>query len=261
MNKKKLVIILISLFVFILLLAFILTFNFKREDEAIVHNYLVVNETDIWEFKNNVWYILDNMENNNQIFNVYLDRVPSGNYRINKTSQINLYDLDGELIKYNGDILAYSGDFKIDFKNYTIDKISTTDLNDINNILDTNMNMNNLTTNEKVLIDLDNNGVEDKIINVSNISFVNSDEEVNNYFNLIYIVLNNKIQVLKSENIDAFNLLLAPMYNIDYILNINNKKYDNILFNERYFSYSQNSRNIMYEYDNDAYINIIDYEI
>ena len=120
------------------------------------------------------------------------------------------------------------------------------DISEINNILKNNINSNNLTINEKLVIDLDNNGINDKIINVSNLE----EEDANYYFNLIYLNLNGELKIIKNDPVNFEDVLITPVYNLMYILNINNDIYDSLIFRE---SDSQTKSYIMYQYKGNNY--------
>lgn len=250
MNEKNNKIFLLRKIVFIIAVLLLLISKSYADD---INNdkLLVISNIDTWEYKNGTWY-KKNTLSSKSYFSVYVDNKYHGVYKINET--YNLYDNDNNIVHYNGELFAYTNNFNIKNKEFNIDKITDEKLNEINSILGTTLENKDLSINEYIKVDLDNNGINDEIISISNLDAL---DEQSKYFNLIYIKLNNKDkQVLVNDTIPEKEVLNAPIYQIKYIFNLNNN-YDNIIFEEGYFSNANNTKNIMYENINESYSKVV----
>ena len=96
-------------------------------------------------------------------------------------------------------------------------------------------------------VDLDNNGIMDSIIYVTNIM----DDTLSSYFSLLYVVLNGNVYVLKNDKITDDNFYEMPLYSIKAVVDINGKSINNIVIEKGYFSNVNKTGNIMYQYNND----------
>jgi len=222
-----------------------------NDDEIINYDYyLIVEDTDMWAYDNNEWLDLKEFNDNNDKFNVYINNIYYGNYYMKFIKRWNLLDDTKSFVNYSGNILATKG-LNVNIKPFNKVTVSELDKTEIVNIIGNDYN--NLTINEKLYIDLDYNGITDKIVNISNIDSEN--EEI--YFNLVYVEYNGNINILIKDIIDERELLIKPRYDLEYVLNINNSDIDNIILEERYLSTSGKDSRIMYQYINDSYKLII----
>lgn len=217
---------------------------------------MIIDNISTWKYYDNKWYNIDDYSDGK--FSVYINNDYYGMYIIKKTDEYNLYDNENKLVSYNGSLLAISSNFDIKPKSYILQKINDEDIIDINNMLHSSFKYNDFLVKEHVIVDLNNNGEEDIIINVSNLDAENEQET---YLNFIYIKLDNgEIQVLKKDIVEAKDALNAPRYNIKYVID-NNNTYNSIIIHKRYFSYAGEAKNILYESHNGIYNETIVYDI
>lgn len=249
MNKFRIMFISFS-FAFLSLLFANIVYAAKQE------KIIIIDNTSCWKYDNNKWYNYDYYDNENN-FNVYIDNNYYGNYKIKKADEYSLYDNNNKNVTYTGDFIAISSNFNIDIKTYALEKVDKADIHDINKILNSTFTDDDLTINEKAIVDINNDGQKDAIINVSNLD-AEKDESI--FSNLVFIKLNNgDIQILINESIEAKDALNSPNYNIKYVLDGNNEYY-RIIIQKRYFSYAGEATNILYEATNGKYYATTIYE-
>lgn len=212
-------------------------------------DYLVVDNTDLFSYVNNNWQRLHNYENLSEKFTVYVNKEYFGEYYLEYIKDWNILDEDRKFHNYEGNILAYTNGINVKLRKYNIENITVEDKQEIATILASDITDINFSIDEKVMIDLDNNGIMDKIINVSNLDSL--DERM--YFNLLYVVINGEVDVLIKDIVALNDLLIKPVYNINYILGINNDIYDSILVREGYFSNNGETKNIIFQRIKDKY--------
>ena len=167
MNKKVPIIIAVILFVIGIILYFVFRETKQKEVKSDI-NYLVIGNESIWENKNNSWKKVTYDDVNNKKLNVYIDNMYSGKYTLKYGKVWNLYDNSG-LVMYEDSFVAMS-DVNWDIVNINIDSISKEDLIYINNVLNSKYSLEDITLNEKVNVDFNNNGIIDTIINVGNLN-------------------------------------------------------------------------------------------
>ena len=238
MNKKVPIIIAVILFVIGIILYFVFR-ETKQEEVKSDINYLVIGNESIWENKNNSWKKVTYDDVNNKKLNVYIDNMYSGKYTLKYGKVWNLYDNSG-LVMYEDSFVAMS-DVNWDIVNINIDSISKEDLIYINSVLNSKYSLEDITLNEKVNVDLNNNGIIDTIINVGNLNRDGLDK----YFSLVYVLIDGKKEILINEDIDVKDNLNYPIYRINSLLRKNGLI--NIILHKGYFSEAGTNGNSMYE--------------
>ena len=238
MNKKVPIIIAAILFVIGIILYFVFRETKQKEVKSDI-NYLVIGNESIWENKNNSWKKVTYDDVNNKKLNVYIDNMYSGKYTLKYGKVWNLYDNSG-LVMYEDSFVAMS-DVNWDIVNINIDSISKEDLIYINNVLNSKYSLEDITLNEKVNVDFNNNGIIDTIINVGNLNRDGLDK----YFSLVYVIIDGKKEILINEDIDVKDNLNYPIYRINSLLRKNGLI--NIILHKGYFSEAGTNGNRMYE--------------
>lgn len=238
MNKKVPIIIAVILFVIGIILYFVFRETKQKEVKSDI-NYLVIGNESIWENKNNSWKKVTYDDVNNKKLNVYIDNMYSGKYTLKYGKVWNLYDNSG-LVMYEDSFVAMS-DVNWDIVNINIDGISKEDLIYINSVLNSKYSLEDITLNEKVNVDFNNNGIIDTIINVGNLNRDGLDK----YFSLVYVIIDGKKEILINEDIDVKDNLNYPIYRINSLLRKNGLI--NIILHKGYFSEAGTNGNRMYE--------------
>lgn len=251
MNKKVTYTIIGIMFIMfiIVLIIFKDNINPKEETKKEDYSYLIIGDDTTWKKQdNNKWINVSPKSINDEPKNIWIDNKYFGKYKMKYINSWNLMD-NTKYINYDGKIIAASPKMNLQINEYNIDKIEDDDLKEINIIMNKNMMKEEITYQERVNIDLDNNGILDKIINVSNLN----DEGKQSYFSLLYVSINNKNQVLIKENIEEKDYYNAPMYYLNYILNIDKEKSSSLVIEKGYFSNAGKTSNILYQYINGKY--------
>ena len=248
-NKQKLVLSL--LFIICLLLGIYKFFISKVSNTDKKNNseyYLVIDDVANLMYKNNKWYNVtkSKIESYSDYitysYNNYL-----GQNNLKYGNVWNLFDKNGEYVNYKESLFAYSNNFNITKRDLTIRNLSDDDKNEIT----LNFNYSNfdfLLSNEVIDIDLDNNGVMDKIVCICNSS---EDKNYKDYFyNLVYIKINDEIKIIINENSSNYNILQNDVYDLSYIFSTNKNSYFTLKKTYNVFSDSLNENIIMYDYTN-----------
>lgn len=244
MKERNIKIVIVFLIITMIYAGIIILLN-RVKDKSMV---LLFAENDIFEYKNNVLIKTDKI-NEDLKYSVYINNSYFGEYNIKNNSGFKLYT-NNELTNYDGSFFAYTNNINI--KNKKISNVfSENDLLKINLLIGSINKMEDLLIKEKYIVDLDNNGINDQIVNASNLDgYV----EAETYFNLVYVILNNTSeQILIKEIVEPKNVLVNPRYSIYSIFNINNSNYDNIVLQRWYFSLGGEPNVMIYEYINNQY--------
>jgi hypothetical protein len=254
MNKKVTYIIALCLLIFAAFLYALLQSS-KKDNENTSSNqstkreFIVIDDISNIEYQNQKYITTIQSSINGEKLNTYVDNNYYGLYTLEYGNNWNLYD-NGNYVNYSGSLLAYSESLNLKLKKFSKGTIGETEKEEIINILGYQY-LTELSNNEMVNIDLDNNGVMDKIVNVSNIdSFT---EGVDEYFSIIYIVLNGEEKIILNSKIDVKDLYHAPLYNINYIWNMNNSSYDTLVFQKGFFSEVGDTVNVLFDYVENDY--------
>jgi len=219
------------------------------------YTYLLIDNTDIWRYQGKGWYNSKNI-NDEERYSTYINNSYYGDYYLKFIKVWNLFDVNNNYVYYSGNFLAHSKDLKVDIQNFSSVELTSYDFNTINKILNTSFDTNTLLNKEKIITDVDSNGINDIIVYVSNIDVA---DEYDEYFNLIYLILNNDgVSILLNDKSTAYNMLSQPIYSLNYILKIDNNKYSNLIFKKGYFSEVDEPSNVMFEYINGKYIKVIE---
>lgn len=111
-------------------------------------------------------------------------------------------------------------------------------------------------TNLKYIVDLNNDGKEDSIYNISN--FYN-DEEKSQAFSIIFSVINDNIEIIESTIIDASEELKEKNSYLKYIADVDSDGDYEIIILKTSYGNDKNDCNAMYKYDSNSnkYIKLI----
>lgn len=185
---------------------------------------IVIDYNTFWSYdKENKW-----INNSNKIvfgnnkYNVYINKEYKGLYDIELSNDKWYYfDNNNNDMDFEGSLFAYNGSRKISMIDYSINTIAEDDLNYVIKAIDdksiNQINLSDLTVNEKVLLDLDNDGKNEEIYAISNF-FCELCDDVKKFYSIAFIVDNNKITILnKSIGDDYYSMNL---YQINYIIDL-----------------------------------------
>ena len=221
------------------------------EPVVIDYDMLVIDNISNWGYVDGRWRTLDIDEIEDNEFVVYVNHQYYGNYNLKYGTIWNLFDDNNSYVEYYGDLIAYSNDFNVVIPSYAVTNVTGVEISEITTILGHGFNSSTLSTNEVVNIDLDSNGIVDKIVNVSNLDSL---EEEQYYFNLCYVVLNNEIQVVIDDEVQYREIMSYPVYKLNYILRYDNNSVFSFILQEGYFSNVGETQNNLYDYVDGTYI-------
>lgn len=225
--QKKYIIIGSILVIYVLIM--ILIFGLKKETIS-DNTYLVIGDNTRWEYKEKKWTNLEIQDDkfDERKFEVYKDQVYQGSYYLqNYNDTWYFFDEFGTSHNLYGELFAYSSPNKIDVINFNIE-IPTIDK--INNILKkydiTITDLSELTQNQKISYNFDNDEELESIYSISNL--VIGDSELNAFSFVIYEDDNKLYEII--ANIDDVNYI----YNISNIIDFNlDSKYEIIIEHQK----------------------------
>lgn len=252
MNKKVPIIIIVILGIILLILFITHKDEFgKNKNKNLIDGYVIIGDQSVWKYDGS-WRKGSTINVDNLSFDTYIDNVYKGYYTYKYGNTWNLF-VSNNFVSYDGDLLGISKNLGT-FDNFTVSKVTDSDINKINELLKRNLSLEDIPYSEKVNIDLDNNGYLDSVVYVTNIT----DDELNNYYNLLYVVLNGKTQVLVNKDIVLKDYYLEPLYSIKCFLSINSMKNINIIIQKGYFSDVNKTGNMLYQLNNGKYKLVIE---
>ena len=223
--------------------------NGQTNNVSSERKYLIIGNDSRLEYKNGQFDTakIKDIENLDKL-TVYINNKYYGDYKFKNAGSWNLFDENDEYVNHNGSLIAFSSNFNIKVRNYKTREIDEKE----KVFLINNYNIStfsNLTTNEVIDFDLDNNGVEDQIICLSSMEDSNN---AKNYFNIVLLKLNNeKTALIEEREEDA-----KAVYSIYGIINFDDSQNDSIILTKTigYVSESPKVSNLIYNYKNGQYV-------
>lgn len=227
MKKNKIIILLVIIIAYVVALFVILLGNKKTEEKNTKNNekkYIVVDNFARLSFSNNSWSKASTSEIESYgEYKVLINNKPFGNYKLEYGTTWNLFNNANDYIDYEGNLFAYSDNFNINV--VTLEKNNF--LSDENKkIISEYFNYDdysNLITNDVITVDIDNNGVMDEVVCVSNIGI--DKKYKSKYYNLIFIKLNDEIIEILNQNSSNSKIMEEPVYNLSTLFELNRNKY------------------------------------
>ncbi|MBQ7141314.1 MAG: hypothetical protein IJO32_07425 [Bacilli bacterium] len=233
--KKSYIIIFGSLSIYILL---VLILFGKNEKKIIPEEYILIGNDIKLSTYDNKWDTIDNEVFNIKKFYVYDDNEYKGKFEVKyHNDRVYLFDEKRNSIKLNGNFTAVSSK-NIKIKEFKIDSIT-----DINNSIIKKIeeelkikidSLEQLSLNQKVVLDFDNDGENEELYLLSNMFNMNNGK-IKKGFSLVWYVNNNKIQKLIDLVINEKKRLDSYSYSISGIIDYNNdKEYELIISKEMF---------------------------
>lgn len=244
MDKKVSYIIIILITIITILFLVLLSNNDKKDNQAkITEKYLIIDNYSTWMYTNK-WEKVNNSKISGKKLKTFINDELQGLTKLSFGSKWNLYNDNDEYVDYEGNFIAASPELKLLINKYTVGEIDESDINEINQILNEDFTINDFTKKELIVSDLNNDGVSDYIINVSNLD----NENALNYYNLIYAKIDGDIKIILNKKIKLKDYYSEPIYHISEIININGKNEKYIILEKGYFSLAGKTGNVMYGY-------------
>ena len=260
MKKFKTIIILVIVLV---IYAGIMFFLFRKDSSTNNTNSDINIENNTVKNRENAYLVLGNnpykynyyrnkfikgryseIENLNSL-NIYVNNKYFGKYKMDYIDGWNLLNDKVEFVKYTGILMAGSDNLQLNVRDIKIREIN----NDDKMLLVNKYNISsfsNLTNNEVVDIDLDNNGIMDEIICVSSKEYSDN----NNYFDIVLVKLNDQLFEIVNNNKDD-----NSFYTIMSVFNYFDNKYDTIYVSKNIgiISEKQTYEDYLISYKNQKY--------
>lgn len=174
---------------------------------------------------------LEELNTDNKNFKVYQRNSLVDTYELNYGKNWNFFK-DGEWQALYGDFIAVEESLNAEILPFSYDEMNYTDREALLSILEEEniSDITNLDEAEVVVLDLDNNGTEDRIGVFSNQTEENATDK---YFSVAYLVLNGKtIKIYADYTTEKYDI---PFYNVFSILKIDGEKEARIIINQGYY--------------------------
>lgn len=252
---------------YIILIIIILVFGFsmyyfigrKSISEQKVVTTILLNPNTVFEYSNKKWikvndsYINDYNWNE---FSIFLDSEYKGKQLVWLDDQWYIFDKNKNAINYTEKFIGVKANYEINVKKFEVISDSQSDYT--NELLSKyNLPANSeLTVNDKVVLDIDNDGADEEIYLISNTFSV--DTEPDTIFSNVFMIKNNQMYTIyeNSESGSAYNGCLPYINSILDVDNDNN--YEIVLTCSRYSA--QDPINSIYKFENNAFKQLISSE-
>lgn len=224
--KKNKTIIIITIAVIYLIALFVVLIGSKsnqRKDKNLNKKYIVVDDFAKLSYSGGAWSNASTSDiESYKEYNVFINNELFGKYRLEYGNTWNLFNDSDDYVNYEGSLFAYSDNFDVKLNNMERMTLSDDDKSVISKYFNYN-DYSNLITSDVFKIDMDDDGINDKIICLSNIGL--DDNKASNYYNLIFIISNDKIIKILNENSSNSDIMESAVYNLVNVFEFNDKKY------------------------------------
>ena len=253
--KKRYIVILIIVIVYFTV--FFLLYGRAEIKYSKLKTTLIIGDNTIWQLDEKKWYNIVNnkdMENLNwQEFTVFVDNEKLGNYKIVYDDKWYLFDKKRNPISYSGNLIAYSANYEMKVKNFSQEKIS--DYTKVNEVLsENNITANQeLTSNTLISVDIDNDGIDEKIYVAGNVFPMETDPEY--IFSVVFMEKNDIIypiykSIEKNKNFNGCKPYINSIIDVD-----DDNKYEIILSCSQYST--EGTIDMLYRFNTDKFSIIV----
>ena len=253
--KKRYIVILIIVIVYFTV--FFLLYGRAELKYSKLKTTLIIGDNTIWQLDEKKWYnIVNNKDMGNlnwQEFTVFVDNEKLGNYKIVYDDKWYLFDKKRNPISYSGNLIAYSANYEMKVKNFSQEKIS--DYTKVNEVLsENNITANQeLTSNTLISVDIDNDGIDEKIYVAGNVFPMETDPEY--IFSVVFMEKNDIIypiykSIEKNKNFNGCKPYINSIIDVD-----DDNKYEIILSCSQYST--EGTIDMLYRFNNDKFSIIV----
>lgn len=188
-------------------------------------------------------------------FKVYNEFENLGEYTLGYIDKWNFFDLNGNWKLIEDGFIAESN-LDLVVKDFTTRKMNNEEIALLNKLLSKKgiNSYKELSQNEVLEYDFNQDGKTDKVIIASNVTDETDDEKL---FSIIISVIKGKSSIVEFEVNNQYENFYAPAYRIKGIINLFNKKYDYLLITKGYFSEVGTSSSLIYKVDKKTLNNIV----
>lgn len=129
---------------------------------------------------------------------------------------------DYSFVKLTEPIFAIKSNKKYSVPTYSVGNLNSEDIKVLNSMLkEEGITNYNLMLNQKIMIDLDNDGKNESLYSVSNLF---EDEGADGYFSLVYYVKNDKVKILKKKIVGLDDAYDSEQYYLTKLIDLKNDK-------------------------------------
>lgn len=227
MKKNKIIILLVVIIIYGVSLCVVLIRNknsLEKNDKNNENKYVVIDNFARLSFSNNSWNnaSISEIEDYGK-YDVFINNKLLGSFKLEYGTTWNLFNDANDYTDYDGNLFAYSDNFNINMVKFE----KSTFLSDENKKIITEYfnydDYSSLITSDVITTDIDNNGVMDEVVCVSNIGI--DKRYSSKYYNLIFIRLNDEIIEVLNQNSSNSKIMEEPVYNLSTVFVLNGNEY------------------------------------
>lgn len=245
-SKKTYIIILIVLIVYFLVFFFL--FGKKNIDQEKYSTTFVIGDSTVWNYSGKKWVNITSETSMAKLdwqkFDVYVDNQKLGNYYLWHDDKWYAFNDNKEAITITGKMLAYKSNHEIKIQEYKEEEI--TDFSYVHQVLkENNLSTSSiLTTSNQSTIDIDNDGIEEKLYLISNVFAL--DFVPDTVFSIVFMVKDGEIKYLYKDISKNTGFNGCKPY-INYVLDTNNDNKNEIILSCGKYS-DQKTVDMLYKY-------------
>lgn len=220
---------------------------------------ILLNQNTIFEYKNKNWIKVNQNYINDynwKEFDVFLDSEYKGKKLVWHDNQWYIFDKNKNAINYTEKFIGIKANYEINIKNFNV--VTNNNADYTYEIL-SKYNLPQtaeLTVDDKIITDIDNDGIDEEIYLVSNTFPLNTEPDT--IFSNVFMVKNNQIYTMYENNIKG-DIYSGCLPYINSIIDIDNDdNYEIILTCAKYSS--QEPINVLYKFDKNKFIRLISSE-
>ena len=235
-NNKSYVIIISILIIYVLIMIIIGKSKlFEKKDY-----YVVMNNNVIWKY-NDEWNVITKEKEKEEIlektqFTIHYENKKIENYYLDYDIIWKAHDSQFHLVNIKNNFFAYSQGFEINMVDIKYQQMSSQDEEIIKPYLNKKglNNYGNLTTKEKLIYDINNDGKQETVYIISNNILGDNIATTEKFFHMVILKENNNLTTLAESIVNSKYDL--KVYKVEAIIDYdNNKKYE-IILNKKYYS-------------------------
>ncbi|MEE0014973.1 MAG: hypothetical protein UE699_04750 [Bacilli bacterium] len=253
--KKRYIVILIIIAVYFTV--FFLLYGRDEMKNSKLKTTLIIGDNTIWQLDEKKWYNIANAKEKEELnwkeFTVFVDNEKLGKYNLVFDNKWYLFDNKRKPVSYSGSLIAYSANYEMKIKNFNQEKIS--DYTKVNKVLSENniSTGQELTSNTQISVDIDNDGVDEKIYVVGNVFPRETDPDY--IFSVVFMEKNDIIYPIY-KSVDKNRSFNGCKPYINSIIDVNDdNKYEIVLSCSKYST--EGTIDMLYKFNNDKFSIIV----
>ncbi len=193
MKKKRYIVLLIILAIYVIAMYFFLGANHLKKEKD--YTTILVGDSTIWNYSNKKWLNVTSKSTIKDInwkeFTVYIDNKKLGNYYLWHDDKWYLFDKDKNAVNSSGNLFAYRSNFPLKVKEFSTEPIVNMDV--VSQVLEENKLdvSSKFTVNTLTKFDIDNDNILEEFYIISNVFAI--DFVPDTLFSIVFMVKGNQI--------------------------------------------------------------------